>query len=199
MLGIDASQDCSTIADAVAADGRGFICRYYANSGTKQLTAQELTNLRGANLKVVTVWEDGFPTSASYFSFTKGVDDGTSAYNDALQIGQPASAPIYFAIDYDAADADLAGGITDYFNGIALGMKTAANGAPVNPIGVYGSGATCSFALSRGLATYSWLTMSNAWRGSNFPDWNIRQSAGQPYGTVDVDFDQSSGEDFGAF
>jgi hypothetical protein len=199
MLGVDASKDCSLVADAIVADGRGFVCRYYANSGAKQLSIQELQNLRSVGLKVVVVWEDGLPTSSSYFSFTKGVDDGTSAYNDGLQIGQPAAIPIYFAIDYDATDADLAGGINDYLNGVALGIKTAANGASENPIGVYGSGATCRFALSRGLATYSWLAMSAGWRGNDFPDWNIRQSTGVTYGNIDVDFDESSGADFGGF
>jgi hypothetical protein len=199
MLGIDASQDCTSIADAIVTDGRQFVCRYYANSGAKQLTSTELENLRGAGLKIVVVWEDGRPTSASYFSFTKGVDDGTSAYNDGLQIGQPAVAPIYFAVDYDASDIDLAGGITDYLNGVALGIRTAANGASENPIGVYGSGATCRFALSRGLATYTWLAMSSGWRGYDFQDWNIRQSAGKNYGNTDADFDESSGTDFGAF
>jgi hypothetical protein len=199
MLGVDASQDCTSIANAMVSDGRQFVCRYYCNSGAKQLTSGELQNLHGAGLSVVVVWEDGRPTSASYFSYTKGVDDGSSAFNDALQIGQPAASPIYFAVDYDASDVDLGGLITDYLNGVALGIKTAANGAPEHPIGVYGSGATCRFALARGLATYTWLAMSSGWRGYDFPDWNIRQSAGTTYGIIDVDFDESAGIDFGAF
>lgn len=199
MLGVDASRDCSSITDAIVASGRTFVCRYYANSGAKRLSATELQNLRGAGLKVVTIWEDGRPTSASYFSFAKGVDDGTSAYHDALQIGHPSSAPIYFAVDYDASDAHLAGGINDYFNGIAMGIKTAANGGPGNPIGIYGSGATCRYALSRGWARYTWLALSSGWRGHDFPDWNIRQSTGTTYGSIAVDFDESSSDDFGAF
>ena len=199
MVGVDASTDCSPIADALVADGRQFVCRYYANSGAKRLSATELQNLRGAGLKVVVVWEDGHPTSANYFYFAKGVDDGTSAYHDALEIGQPTNTPIYFAIDYDASDADLASGINDYFNGVTTGIKTAANGGAVNPVGVYGSGATCRFALARAWATFTWLAMSSGWRGHDFPDWNIRQSQGRTYGAIDVDFDESSSNDFGAF
>lgn len=199
MLGIDASQDCSSIAGAIMANGRTFVCRYYANSGKKRLTSTEPQNLRGKGLTVVVIWEDGRPTSASYFSFTKGVDDGTSAYHDALQIGQPSNTPIYFAVDYDASDAELAAGINDYFNGLALGIKTAANSGPENPIGVYGSGATCRFALSRGWARYTCLAMSSGWRGYDFPDWNIRQSTGTTYGSIEVDFDESSSNDFGSF
>src|SRR5258708_2487214 len=123
ITGIDASRDCSSIAQTLASEGRQFVCRYYANSGKKRLTIGELQALCSSGLKVVVVWEDGNPTSPGYFSYTKGVDDGTSAYNDALQIGQPAGSPIYFAVDYDASDKDLAGVINDYFKGIVQGSS----------------------------------------------------------------------------
>jgi hypothetical protein len=199
ITGVDASQDCSSIGQTLVNQGRQFVCRYYANSGKKRLSTNEAQTLSSAGLKIVVVWEDGRPTSPSYFSFTKGVDDGTSAYNDALQIGQPAGTPIYFAIDYDASSADLAGVINDYFNGITQGLKLASRNNMEHPVGVYGSGATCSFILKRGLATYSWLAMSSGWQGNNFPDWNIRQSDGTTYSGIAVDFDESNNDSYGGF
>jgi hypothetical protein len=198
-MGVDASTDCSPIADALVSDGVTFVGRYYANHGKKRLRATEYQALRDAGLKVVSVWEDGRPTSVSYFSFAKGVDDGSSAYHDALSIGQPVHTPIYFAIDYDTLDADLAGGINDYLKGVAVGLKTAANGNDDHPVGVYGSGATCRFAISRGLASYTWLAMSRGWRGFDFSGWNIKQSRGQSTGGVDTDSDESSALGHGGF
>jgi len=199
ILGVDASQDCSTIAQLLSADGRSFVCRYYANSGKKRLTTAELQKLNQSGLKVVVVWEDGFPTKPGYFSFTKGVDDGTSAYQDALQVGQPINTPIYFAVDYDASDSELAGVLNDYFVGLSTGIQTASQGKNDHPIGVYGSGATCAFMLRRGLATYSWLAMSTGWNGSDFSDWNIRQSKGSTYAGIQVDYDEASNDHFGGF
>jgi len=79
ITGVDASRDCSSIAQTLASEGRQFVCRYYANSGKKRLSLGELQALSGSGLKVCAVWEDGNPTRPSYFSYTKGVDDGTSA------------------------------------------------------------------------------------------------------------------------
>jgi len=191
-LGIDASTDCSPIAGTLAAAGLNFVGRYYANSGRKRLGASEYQVLRTVGLKVVAVWEDGRPTSAAYFSYAKGVDDGSSAYHDALSIGQPVGTPIYFAIDYDATDADLGGVINDYLKGIAVGLKSAANGSDDHPIGVYGSGATCRFAILRKLASYTWLAMSSGWRGFDFADWNVKQSEGETFGNTETDSDESS-------
>ena len=200
MLGLDTNRDCSSIAEMIVADGRQFVCRYYAHPGSKKgLMSDELQKLRKANLKVVAVWENGYPTSAGYFSYSQGVNDGVGAYKYAVQIGQPAGTPIYFAVDYDASTADLNGGIANYFKGVAFGMETAARGASKYAIGVYGSGESCIFALSSGFATYSWLSMSTGWSGHTFGGWNIRQSKGRKFGDIDVDFDESSDSDFGAF
>jgi hypothetical protein len=198
-MGVDASTACTSIADALVSAGVTFVGRYYANHGKKRLSATEYQALRDAGLKVVSVWEDGRPTSASYFSFAKGVDDGSSAYHDALSIGQPVHTPIYFSIDYDASDADLAGGINDYLKGVTAGLKTAANGNDDHVVGVYGSGATCRFAISRGLASYTWLAMSRGWRDFDFAHWNIKQSRGQSIGDVDTDSDESSAIGHGGF
>lgn len=198
--GIDASVNCTVKAFDLQANGIEFVCRYYANSGKKILSRSEALALSQAGLNIVVVWEDGYPTKGSYFSYAKGVDDGSSAYHDALVIGQPIDSPIYFAVDYDASPADVSGGICDYFRGVATGF--AASGGTdeqTHPIGVYGSGATCSFLLARNLVTFTWLSQSTGFRGSkDFAAWNIKQGPDQQMVGIDVDFDEST-DDYGGF
>jgi len=196
--GVDASRNCASIAGQLQASGRKFICRYYANSGKKRLTADEAKILSAAGLTIVVVWEDGFPTKAAYFSRAKGVDDGTSAYHDALSLSQPKGSAIYFAVDFDAPSTDIAAVISEYFRGIADGFSTISQGNPNYRIGVYGSGSTCSSLLNQNLATYSWMAMSKGWQGHDCANWNIKQKPGKSLNGVSLDYDDAA-DDYGGF
>ena len=197
--GIDASTNCGAAAACLKAAGHDFVARYYANRGKKVLTAEEAGQLNAAGLKLVVVWEDGSPTSADYFSYSKGVDDSTSAFHDAMQLGQPIQSPIYFAVDFDAKQVQITGSIADYFRGIADGFNTAAAGGPAHPIGVYGSGATCSWLLARQAVNYAWLAQSTKWTGfDDFVAWNIKQGAETVVCGIDVD-PNIAVDDYGGF
>lgn len=198
--GVDARSDCSGIAQALVDAGVEFVARYYANSGAKVLSQGEARMLSLAGLQLVAVWEDGYPTKALYFSYAKGVDDASSAFHDALIVGQPIDSPIYFAVDYDATNSDISGPINDYFRGIAAGFAASSGGGSVHPVGVYGSGATCSFLLARNLAAVSWLSMSPGFLGSKyFGAWNIKQTRDpQQFGGIAADLDESVGN-YGGF
>jgi Domain of unknown function (DUF1906) len=198
--GIDLSSDCSDKVDCIKGSGKSFVARYYASPTSKKiLTKSEAKKISNAGMSVVAVWEDGTPTSGAYFSYSEGVDDGTSAYNMAAKIGQPANTPIHFAVDYDAIDEDITGSINDYFRGLRDGFKTISGGAPVHSIGVYGSGAVCSWLLARSAATYSWLAQSTGWRGyKDLAAWNIKQYAETSLCNLDVDTDEAVG-DYGGF
>src|SRR5262245_46430066 len=111
-VGIDASSNCGLRAAEIRSAGIDFVGRYYASHGRKILTPAEARQLGVVGLRLVVVWEDK-PTSTEYFSYAKGMDDGTSAYYDAMLLGQPASSAIYFAVDYDASPAAIAGPIGD--------------------------------------------------------------------------------------
>ena len=52
MIGFDADQDCSGVADAAVAAGAGFVCRYLTN-----LTLGEAKALSAAGLKIVSIFE----------------------------------------------------------------------------------------------------------------------------------------------
>ena len=198
-IGVDTSQNCKLTATALANAGVEFVCRYYANRGKKILTRDEALAISQANMSIVAVWEDGYPTKASYFSYAKGVDDGSSAYHDALTIGQPAGTPIYFAVDYDASPAEIGGMILDYFRGLSAGFLASSGDVSDHSIGVYGSGATCAFLLARNLVSYTWLSQSKGFRGyREFTNWNIRQGPSEVMNGLSIDKDEAT-EDFGGF
>jgi len=199
--GLDASTKCATQAKCLKSAGYEFVCRYYARNTKKAIGLAEARALSAAGLNIVVIWED-VPTSTAYFSHSRGVDDATSAYHAAMLLGQPAESPIYFAVDYDAPPDAIAGAIADYFKGVDDGFKAIAMGSSVHPIGVYGSGATCSWLLKRGMATFSWLAQSTKWSGHDtFSEWNIKQGPGKPLskcGGLSIDTDQAQ-ESYGGF
>jgi Domain of unknown function (DUF1906) len=199
MKGLDASTNCSKLAKKIKAQGFDFVGRYYAHRGDKRLFLSEAQALSGVGLKMVAVWEDA-PTKPDYFSRARGVDDGTTAYHSAMILGQPAGTSIYFAVDFDASADAIAGSVADYFKGVADGFVTiAGNQQPAYLVGVYGSGATCSWLLAHHLATYTWLAQSRGWSGfKEFDRWNIKQGEETKVLGIDVDTDMAT-DDYGGF
>jgi hypothetical protein len=197
--GFDTNHSCLHVVDQLKSLNIDFVGRYYANSGPKVLTRAEALALSTAGIAIVAVWEDGFPTKAGYFSYSKGVDDGTSACHDAQVIGQPVDSPIYFAVDCDAAPDEVAGAISDYFRGIAVGFAASSGGQAYYPVGVYGSGLTCSSLLARNMASVAWLSQSMGFRESRtYQGWVIKQ--GLPEQTVGLDSDPDQAADgYGGF
>jgi hypothetical protein len=177
--GFDTSRDLTPFAAGLKAAGYDFAGRYYnVNNQSKNLTLAEAQALTAAGLSIIAVWENGYPTAAGYFSYQKGVYDGTSAYHYGLDhIGQPSGTPIYFAVDYDATAPDTNGVVTQYFQGVVDAFNTIGSNSPVYQIGVYGSGLVCSTLLSAGKATYAWLAQPGGWAGSKtFTAYNIKQA-----------------------
>lgn len=178
--GIDSPLDCTKKIKAILAANLQFVGRYYRSKKSKwaPLTASEAQALSNAGLSLVALWEyasDG----AKYFSYTAGVNDSTTAYQEAMLAGQPARTPIYFAVDYDAAPEEVSGCINDYFAGIAAGYQAIGRGNSAYDIGVYGSGLTCGWLLNHHSVTKTWLAVSSGWAGSKtFAKWNIKQGIG---------------------
>jgi hypothetical protein len=176
LKGFDADFDCSHLLGKAKAVGTNFICRYYSHSPGKNLSPSEARLICGAGMWVVTVWET-LGDHSSFFSFKQGVDDATSASNQAQTIGQPIDSAIYFAVDYDASSDEIAGGITDYFKGVQQGLAASMPGKATYSVGVYGSGLTCDTLFKAGLVQHTWLAMSSGFRGSKtYTSWNIKQS-----------------------
>jgi hypothetical protein len=200
VAGIDCALDCRKTAAAISAAKFQFVGRYYRTAKSKfpALSGDEARALSTAGLMVVALWESASDKIA-HFSHSTGVDEGTSAFRQALLVGQPSGTPIYFAVDNDFNAQEIAGPIRDYFRGIADGFAAIANQTASYAIGVYGSGLVCSTLTQQGLAKFSWLAMSTKWSGfKTFKDWNIKQGEQ----TVDLGFDYDSDvakPGFGAF
>ena len=188
--GLDVAVNSTPQIGCLGEKGYAFIGRYYnTNRPSKNLTRAEAQALSAAGITIVVVWENGFPTTAGYFSHAKGVADATAALGLASGIGQPAGSAIYFAVDYDALAADVSGPVTAYFQGV----KSVFDAAPVQyAAGVYGSGATCQSLLNAGLVTFCWLSQSTGFRGSKtFAAFNIKQGPEATICTMDADADEA--------
>jgi hypothetical protein len=83
--------------------GIHFACRYLSHDASKNLTRAEATALSKAGIACVVVWE----TTANRAGAGRqaGVSDAIVAAEQAKQCGKPGSAPIYFAVDFDADPA----------------------------------------------------------------------------------------------
>lgn len=197
LKGIDTAQNCQAVASQLAAKGIRVVARYYnVNDPGKNLTAPEAQALSAAGLKIVAVWENGFPTTPGYFSYHMGLTDATSALAIAKKVGQPNGA-IYFAVDFDASAQDLEGVIRSYFVGVAKVFQQVGN---PYAIGVYGSGLTCSTVerIFPGIR-YAWMAMSTGWAGYKaFTGWSILQLESQSIAGLSCDIDECM-NDCGAF
>jgi len=148
-------------------------CRYLSNNPPKNLTAAEAAMLSRAGIKCVVVWE-GQGDLYSSFTAAQGRSDAQDAIAQAMALRIPAGATIYFAVDFDANDSQIANGITDYFRAVKAEMA-------VSPYvgGVYGNGAVCSEMLDAGLAAMAWVWAGMGTNGTpafmGSGRWSIQQ------------------------
>jgi hypothetical protein len=189
-LGIDSPKNLSGIAKKLVESGRTFVCRYYFSYSKfkDQLTRTEALALSKAGLFIISVWENGFPTSADYFTAQRGRDDAKAAVQRAIEAGQPKGTPIYFAVD-----ADIAAHAADaYF--IAVNHTMQALGSPYK-VGAYASGAVLAHLTVKGLIAFRWLAQSRGWsgfeKGKETADI-IQGKEGELFG-IDVDLDWTEG------
>ncbi|MEG8024371.1 DUF1906 domain-containing protein [Sphingomonas aurantiaca] len=173
-IGMDCAADCTSRAAAIAASNAKVVGRYYRwpTSKYKSLTHAEAAALSKAGLSILSLWEWA-SDAIENFSFNDGVDQGTSAVNQALKAHQPPGTPIYFAVDFDASSSDVSGRIADYFKGVQHAIDSLKAGYVV---GVYGSGRTCAWLLAHGGASRTWLADARKWAGyDTFTEWHVRQ------------------------
>jgi hypothetical protein len=154
--------DCSPYASNLQALGVGFVARYYSNlaqtrNPAKVLTPREAHDLSQAGFSLVVVWE--FLATPGYFTTTQGQADGEYAYRYAVEvIRQPENSAIYFAVDFDATQAQFAQGVAPYFEGVAETFANISGNQPIYSVGAYGSGAVCAALKQARLARYTWLS-----------------------------------------
>lgn len=180
-----------------------FIARYYGFNlaprtwrGTplpKCLTFAEAELISMNDLQIVAVYQwngtdrDDFGYDAGGRQ-EKGTRDAKAAYHYArYTVQQPLGSAIYFAVDFDAKEADLEAQVRGYFH--AVRAFFTSRGDPYR-VGVYGSGLVCQALAGEQLVDYTWLahapgwSQTAAWAASNL--WTIRQSAPITAHTVTV-------------
>jgi hypothetical protein len=77
----------------------------------------------------------------------------------------PSGSAIYFAVaDYNAAQADLDGPVSNYFRGVRAGLFAAGEGQIPSEVGVYGL--CCPTLVEREQVSLTWLSQSTGFLGS---------------------------------
>jgi len=186
--GLDSAKSLAHVAAQLVAKGYSWVARYYFRSSHFKdvLTAAEAKALAAAGLWVVAVYENGFPTTASYFTAAQGHVDAADAVLCAQHAGQPHGTPIYFAVDYDSAPK----AVDDYFRAVSVIVRNAG----YTP-GIYGNGVTIAHLKALGLVTHGWLSQSTGFAG-HAAALETADIVQLPEGTVlvlDVDGDLSHG------
>lgn len=176
--GIDCALDCRNRAAPIQAAEVAVVGRYYRwpTSKYKTLDHEEALMLSQSGLEILALWEWN-SNELSNFGYRNGVDQGSSAFNQALKAHQPPGTPIYFAVDDDYDTAAIAGTISDYFRGVSDAFALLSAGGPTYRIGVYGSGLTCDWLVAHSQVTHTWLAHAPKWRGAtSFQMWNVKQN-----------------------
>jgi len=166
LRGLDTTMELTRHAVALRRQGYDFAMRYYSHNAAKNLSLGEARALSQAGLRIGVVWETA-GTHAGFFNRAQGLADGAAAFLMAKEvIGQPYGSAIYFAVDYDPTQADVDGGISNYFTGVHAALYVGAEGQPSYRVGVYGSGLCCGSLVERGMASLGWLSQSTGFAGS---------------------------------
>lgn len=175
--------------------GATFVVRYVADTpgvDGKRLTRAEADRLSAAGLDLVAVWQ----TSKRFMTGGRGAGfrDASAAHANLLAAGGPASAPIYFAADWDVT-ADEQGAVNSYL----AGARAALGG---NRVGLYGGYATVTRAVEYWRRTYPgdrlrlWQTL--AWSGGRWAQVDLRQTEIEiRIGGAACDRDEAHSVDFG--
>ena len=171
-----------------------FVIRYYSQYSWRVLTNAEAANLHNRGIQIISIFQDS-GTNVGEFTEDKANDNAAKALELAESLNQPTGTAIYFAVDYDASDGDLAQ-LENYFSQV----KVTLNGK--YKVGVYGSGKVCNHIKQvKKLANYSWLNHSTGHAGYDEYDditkYNIKQAENITYNSVPFDTDTAVGNDYG--
>jgi hypothetical protein len=186
-MGVDYSWDRPSPQGLVAA-GYTFAVRYASFDATgKNLTAGEASALRAAGIDISVVWETNAHDALG--GHDGGVRDATEAARQAAAAGLPGDRPIYFAIDFNASEAEQPA-IDAYFDGVASVIAAAR-------VGAYGGYSPIKRLFDAGKIRWGWQTL--AWSDGL---WEPRAQLRQIQNDVTIaggacDIDQAMADDFG--
>lgn len=186
--GVDWSYGNISGTDLKQAD-KSFVCRYLSTDPAKNLSEGEAVTYSRQGIDLVVVWESGFNNAA--LGFSQGQIDANHALAQAKSLGKPTDAPIFFAVDFDAAGPEVA----SYFKGVAsiLGIDRS---------GIYAGLDAVEYILDHKIVRWAWQTY--AWSNHK---WDKRaylkqtlislEGAELHLGGIAVDYDKSTRAQFG--
>ncbi len=169
--------------------GYAFCGRYLAHAESP-LTLAEADDIAYGGMYLVSIYERGFPTKASYFTGGQGQRDAATALAAARACRQPTGTPIYFTVDFDATQEDAAGAITAYFQMVHAALRPAGY-----LVGVYGSSLVLKQLQADGVAEKFWHAFPHGWgSGVSFAAPDLLQTSNDSTALgVSVDTDESYG------
>jgi len=161
----------------------------------KNLTSEEIQRITSGGLSIFPIYEDG-GYDLKYFNASQGFQDAFIAANTARTLGFPQDTTIYFAVDVDVQEGDIAGTIEPYITAVIDGLS----GTEFHP-GIYGTRNVCLHGEELGMK-YSFVAdMSYGWSGNlgfKMPtNWAFDQFVEYPIGGTPIDQGASSGKDSG--
>lgn len=195
--------DCSTpltLASAQALKGTGYqyVGRYLDNvpgqgNLNKKIQPMELLAILSSGLRVFPISQYN-GTNVAYFTKSMGRRDGQLAHTAAVGHGFPYGTVIYFAVDFDATQAEINSNVIPYFSGVQEALSEN-NRRYIH--GVYGSRNVCANVSREPLyARYSFVSgMSSGFSGNmGFPlpeNWSFNQIQNLKFplvsGTIEID------------
>lgn len=172
-------------AAAIKAAGGGFGVSYLSTADrTKGWTSGQVSELRGHQVGVCAVWENG--NAEALHGHAAGQQAALAATSLAQEFGRPEGRPIYFAVD---TDTDW-GSVRPYFEGVRSVLSK-------DETGIYAGYRVILGAQSSGLVGYFWQTV--AWSGGKVaPGIHLYQRLGTTkVGGVGCDVDECFADDYG--
>jgi hypothetical protein len=163
--------------------GAQFAASYLSNDTSKNWTRAMINTYHAMGRGTVCVWE----TSAkrALRGYAAGQTDALLALGQEQALGVPASAPIYFAVDFNETPHQAAA-VALYF----LGVNSVLG---VNRTGGYGGYWTISRLFNSGLISFGWQT--SAWSGGR---WDPRAQLQQYAYHKAYDWDRAMTSAYGA-
>lgn len=149
--------------------GYSIIGRYLTGSvGTgakkkdKNLTTSEIQNITDAGLNIFPIYQDG-GWEESYFNKENGAKDGQLAHQAAFNLGFPYGTTIYFAVDVDIQDGDIAGTVLPYIKKVQSVLASKG----MYQTGIYGTRNVCQRAVDTGAVKSCFISdMSTGFSGN---------------------------------
>ncbi|MFV0395156.1 MAG: glycoside hydrolase domain-containing protein, partial [Coprobacillaceae bacterium] len=191
----------------IVSHGFRYVGRYISNTpgGTldKKLSITEVKNILSAGLKLFPIFQES-GNSINSFSYNIGQTNGERALQAAKQLRLPYRSTIYFAVDFDATDAQIDSNIIPYFAGVVLsGFKEKYD------VGVYGTRNVCNRLYEQSNGDIKRFFVSDASYGFSgnlgylipntwcFDQFKVDYAIGSGVGKVNIDKVAVSGKDSG--